>query len=127
MSPPEFRAEGDNEIRQLETIVLTQVRDSMALINSNMSKMTDKMELLNDNMTRLNAQDFSAQIKRMDDDSRGETDKLWAAHSKHEDRLTAQAVQLARYGLGMAISASIGSLALGAIVVVVVTKIFGAH
>lgn len=106
-------------ISQLEITVLGQLRDSIGLMNTNITKLADKLDTQNGQVIQLMAAKYDVQIdalrKHVDDEI---TDQ--------EVRIRDHERQLARLGMGMAISAAVGGSALGAVIVLAVTKILGA-
>lgn len=144
MSPPRVTGAFDgqpydeHQVRALEMTVLTQLRDSMALTNSALAKLGDKVDQTHTLVTQLGAANYDLQIAKQEEDFKErleaqrvdlqrQIDTLTTRCNSHSDRLTNYGNQLARLGAGMAISGAVGSLALGAIIVIVVGRIFGAH
>lgn len=144
MSPPRVSGAFDgtpydeHQVRQLEMTVLTQLRDSMALTNTALAKLGDKVDNMHSLVTSLAAARYDVQIDKMEGDARErveaarvemqrQIDVLTTRCNSHGERLTNYGNQLARMGAGMAVSAAVGSLALGAIIVIVVGRVFGAH
>lgn len=109
MSPPVY-AQGELEdVHRLEMVVLTQVRDSLALINAGLGKLDAKVETLSNSVVQVTAARYDEQIAEMK--------RNFEAYRNHmENKLEAIDIrqrdhdrQVARLGLGMAIS---GALAL---------------
>jgi hypothetical protein len=122
--------------RELETIVLTQLRDSMALVNASMTKMNDKLDSVRDEVTQLASAKYDQQIERLEeqykDDLRRvesglqrQIDTAVEALGKNASRLGEQSVAIARLGLGMAIASTVGGTALGSVIVLIITRTLG--
>ena len=141
MSPPRLQVPGvddDTALRQLETLVLTQVRDNMSLMNTNMQKMNDQLAQVKESVTVLTAQDFSAQIARLEvglktnqEAVRAELQRQVTVNTedirKLDNRINNHAVQMGRYGMGMAIAAVASGSALTAVIATMVPRIMGVH
>jgi hypothetical protein len=122
--------------RQLELTVLTQLRDSLAQMNANMTRLNEKVDMTHDRVTELAAAKFDVQIARAveghDKDLslakehlQRQVDDLKAAGADREVRLRDQSAQLARLGLGMAIAGALATGALTAVVLLVVRAFTG--
>jgi len=123
--------------RQLEVTVLTQLRDSMALVNQNLTKLDDKVDKINTDVVSIIASRYEEQIAEVKLEIERRLTDVWKAlgemkldtkntFTDQETRIREHDRLLSRLGLGMAISGSVGGMALGAIVVQVLTSIFGA-
>lgn len=117
-SPIQSIPSRDAEQRQLEVIVLTQVRDSMALISSGLAKVSDKVDGINENVISILAARYSEQIAKLERDVYNRTEDIEKRVRDHERQLT-------RLSMGMAISGAVGGSALGAVIVLALTRIFG--
>lgn len=129
--------------RELETIVLTQLRDSMSLVNtnmaatnSNMAKLTDKIDAVDRRVIELASAKYDQQIEKMEAQFKEDLQRTEESLqrqitinrsdlNKHEERLGSQSVQIARLGLGMAIAGAVGGTALGTTLTLLVTKLVG--
>lgn len=142
VSPPRSRPPLDTEFatddtlqRRLEVTVLTQMRDSMALIMQDLRSLGAELKDVNSNVIALLAAKYDEQIaetkRQFDRDIHELKDRITIHERKNEQAAQDQEVrmrdhdrQLARLGLGFAIAATVGGSALGAVIVLAVTQIF---
>lgn len=119
-------------IKDLELHVLTQVRDNMQLMASNMSKMADKLDNVHERVMAIELSKFDERIEQAfadgkDDLSRTEKelqrqiDELKSLGADRENRIRAHDQLLARYGAFLLIFGTVG----GAAIAAVSTKVFG--
>lgn len=128
----------EHQVRQLEMTVLTQLRDGMALTNSALAKLSDKVDETHSLVIKQGAANYDMQISKLDEDfkerlevqrseNQRQVDTLNTRCNSHSDRLTNYGAQLARLGMGMAISAIIGTSALTAVVAIFASRLMGVH
>lgn len=117
----------EEQQRQLETIVLTQVRDSLALINNNLTKLDDNVRSINDKVVGLLASRYDEQIeevKRHAEGFRVQQENKWVAA---DNRFIEHDRQLIRLGLAMAITGFVGGSALTGVIALAIGRVFGVH
>lgn len=123
----------DHTARQLELTVLSQIRDNMTLMAQDLRQQGAELKAVNNNVVSLLASRYDEQIaeaRRLFEVEmerlRGDVAKLERetknSFSDQEVRIRDHDRLLARLGLGMAISGSIGGTALGAVIVQVLTN-----
>lgn len=127
MTPERLETMEVNDQRRLETIVLTQVRDSLALINANLTKLDDNVRSINDKVVGLLASRYDEQIQEMKDETRQYRIDQAAKQLVQENRFIEHDRQIVRLGIGMAIGASIASASMAGVIALVISKILGAH
>ncbi len=113
--------------RQLETIVLTQVRDSLALINNNLTKLDDNVRSINDKVVGLLASRYDEQIDELKRQRELDAAAVIKTKDTNDARFIEHDRQLVRLGLGMAIATTVAASAMTGVVALAVARIFGAH
>ena len=131
-----------SELHQMEMLVLTQVRDSLALQNANITKLNEKMDVVNTHVITLIGARYDEQIaeaklefERRQVEYRTETERRLGEYKAlaqkalddQEARIRLHESQLAKIGLGMAITAAIGASSLAYIISMTLSKIYGAN
>lgn len=126
----------EHSMRQLEMSVLTQIRDSIALMNSDLRKHGDKLDHVNNSVVSLLSARYDEQIaeaRRLAEKEQEELKRRFeneTADAREErgqlrTQIIEQGKMLSRLGLGMAIAGAAGTAALTAVIGLVVVIIFG--
>lgn len=102
----------------MEFVVLTQMRDSMSLINLGLTRLGERVDALNDGVVAVVAAKYDRQIA----DLRLGVEK---ALVDQEKRIRVHDTLLTKLGVGMAISSAIGTAALVGLVALILARIFG--
>lgn len=114
-----IESELEADRRGMEMIILGQMRDGMALVNTALLRLGERVDALNNGLVAVVAAKYDTQIS----DLRIAIEK---AFIDQERRIRSHEKQLNKLGVGMAISSVIGSSALAGLIALILTRIFGA-
>ncbi len=132
MSADEVATLDGQQIKSFELHVLTQVRDNMQLMATNMGKMSEKLDSVHNRVMAIELAKFdhrieeafaSAQedLRRTEKELQRQIDEQKIALLDKETRLRAHDQLIARYGAFLLVFGTVG----GAVLAAMATKVFG--